>query len=525
MMRKYMTLLAVILTMLLLTPAVAQSTDGTSEIVIAHPGPIYTMDAPVTWYGATHWLTMMMYDCLIWRAPDGTGYVPQLAESWENIEPDRWRFHLRENATFHNGEPITAETIKWNIERIQSHEDFMVHPQWEFIEDVEIVDKYTIDIITDGPHAYLEYDISYNGCEILPPNYIEEVGANEFARDPIGSGPYKLVEFTEGQRYVFEAYDDYWGGRPEIDRVIYQVIPERASQVAALLAGQVDLIINTPQSQIQELMATPGIKVVEVPTTTTQNLYTRVGLEHGAVAATYPNYVPTTKSKKIRQAISHALNRSILAEIKGAATPSLVRLAASYPEVPEEKYVGQEPADAWYDPELAKQLIEEAGYDPEADNKPILYFASPNFDTGGEQEVAQAIEVMLEEVGFDVRLNIMSNAAFTTTVSRPGNNRDLMLVGNAAGPSLLPLQYRCEWTGNSYYCFEELDEISDAILQEIDPQKRLELWEQWWESYLELAPTITLYQVNRNYAMSEDLEWSPRVDSWITPRNAELTPQ
>ena len=496
--------------------------EGASEIVIAHTGPIYTMDAPVTWFGATHWLTMMLYDCLLWRAPDNNGYVPMLAESWEAVEPTRWRFNLRQDATFHNGEPINAETIKWNIDRVRSNEEFMVYGQWQFVDTVEIVDEYTVDIVTKEPRAYTEYDLSFNGCEILPPGYLEEVGAEEFARNPIGSGPYRLVEFTDGERYVFEAWDGYWGGKPEIDRVIYQVIPERASQVAALLAGQVDMIVDTPFADRPRVDQADGVKLVEAPASWAHQLDLRIETEHGAMAETYPGFVPNTTNKQIRQAISHALDRTLLAEIQGSATPSLVYLISIWPEVDREKYVGSEVADEWYDPELSKQLIVEAGFDPDNGDKPMLYFDASSFDQGGEKEVAEAVVTMLEEVGFEVELTLRDNPTYQEQILRPGNNRDIQMVTTAKGPAILLTQTLCSWQGVNNVCFEELDNLNNAILQEVDPAQRAELWGQWWEFYLDEAFTVSMYEIGRFYGMNERLEWTPRADGWISPRDARL---
>lgn len=489
-----------------------------SEIVIAHPGPIYTMDAPVTWYGSTHYLTMMLYDCMIWRAPDMKGYVPQLAESWENIEPDRWRFKIRENATFHNGEPIDAETIKWNIDRVRTREDFMVQGQWQFVKDVEIVDKYTLDIVTDSPRAYLEYDVSFNGCEILPPGYIQEVGEEEFAKHPVGSGPYKLVEFIEGERYVFEAWDDYWGGRPEIDRVIYQVIPESASRVAGLLAGQVDYVGAVPLPDRARIEAAEGLKLVKGPANLEHQLILRDEIEHGSVAKDHPGWFPTTANKQIRQAISHALDRTVLAEVQGSAVPTLAYLLSVWPEVPADKYVGADKADAWYDPELARDLIKQAGYDPDAGNKPLLYFDAS--DPENMKEVAEVVKVMLEDVGFEVEMKIWDEASYTEKIQRPGGNRDVYMVRTAKGPTILLMQYDCSWTGPNYVCRPELDKLNKAIIAEMDPEKRIALWEKWWEWYVDDAITISMYEITDSIGMNECLEWTPRADFWVTPRDA-----
>ena len=157
---------------------------------------------------------------------------------------------------------LDAAAVKWNLDRVMAREDFLVHPQWQFIDQVVVVDELTLDVITDEIHAYTLNDISFNGCQILPPQYLEEVGEEEFARNPVGSGPYRLVEFSESDRYVFEAWDDYWAGRPEIDRIIYQVIPEQASQIAALLAGQVDFVPSVPLPEIERLQNASDIDML-----------------------------------------------------------------------------------------------------------------------------------------------------------------------------------------------------------------------------------------------------------------------
>ena len=194
----------------------------------------------------------------------------------KNVDDLTWRFHLHEGNTFHNGEPLDAEAVKWNLDRVRTREDFMVQPQWLFIDEVTIIDETTVEVTTHEPYPYFEYDISFNGCELLPPDYMEEVGEEEFARTPVGSGPYQLVEFTESDRYVFEAWDGYWAGRPEVDRVIYQVIPEQSAQVAALLAGQVDLIPSVPVPDRESLEAAEGITLTSETANRMHHLYARV---------------------------------------------------------------------------------------------------------------------------------------------------------------------------------------------------------------------------------------------------------
>lgn len=509
---------------LLAVSSVVSAQDEVTEFVFAHPGPIRTMDAPVTWFGSTHWLTNLMYDCLIWRAADGDGYVGQAAERWENIDDLTWRFYLRPGLTFQNGEVLDAEAVKWNIDRVRTREDFLVYPQWQFISEVNVIDELTLDVITGKPHAYFEYDISFNGCQILPPDYMAEVGEEQFARAPIGSGPYRLAEFTESDRYVFEAWEGYWGGRPEVDRVIYQVIPEQSAQVAALLAGQVDLIPAVPVPDRPRLADTEGISLVTETSNRMHHFYLRVETETGAMNDTYPGFEPATLDINVRRAINHALDRSLLAEVQGAAQPRLLRVCSYYPEGFADKYATPEAVAEFYDPELARQLLIEAGYNVDAGEGPTIYIDSPTFQSGNEREVAEITAVMLEEVGFKVELNVLDNSAYAEQITSGGNNRDMMLTTLGCAPSLVPAFYLCSWVQANYnVCVEEWDAIGSQILSTVDPEARIALWEQWWEYYLDYSQTITLYEMDSVMAFnSAEFIFEPRKDGWFTFRDLRL---
>jgi peptide/nickel transport system substrate-binding protein len=511
-------------------PAAAAPTEAPAAaepvtFTFAHPGPIRTMDAPVTWFGSTHWLTNQLYDCLIWRTADGTGYEGQAAERWENINPTTWRFYLRPGLTFQNGEPLDAEAVKWNIDRVRTREDFMVHPQWQFISDVQVVDATTVDVITGKPHAYFEYDVSFNGCQLLPPKYMEEVGEEQFARAPVGSGPYKLVEFTESERYVFEAWDGYWAGKPEVDRVVYQVVSEQSSQIAALLAGQVDMIPNVPLPDRENLSRQAGITLIESPSNRQHLLYVREQSESGEMPNTFPGYRVTTEDLRIRQAISHALDREVLAEVQGSARPSLLRVDEYWPEH-NGQYAGVEAAINYYDPEKAKALIIEAGFDPDNGNRPVLNFDAPAFQQGNEKEVAEIIKVMLEEVGFTVNLNVLDGSAFAEQVLNPGNNRELALVVIGGNPSLVPTFYQCTWINAARSpCVNvqgEWEELGQQILQTTDAAERNALWGQFWDFYVDRVSEATLYHIDQVVAMNDRFEWTPRADGWFTFRDLKV---
>jgi peptide/nickel transport system substrate-binding protein len=504
----------------------ALAQGGPVTFTFAHPGPIRTMDAPVTWFGSTHWLTNTMYDCLIWRAADGDGYVGQSAESWSAIDELTWRFVLREGLTFHNGEPLDAEAVKWNIDRTRTRTDFLVQPQWTFVNDVIVIDERTLDITTHEPMAYFEFDVSYNGCQILPPRYMEEVGEEEFARNPVGSGPYRLVEFTASDRYVFEAWDGYWAGRPEVDRIVYQVIPEQSSQIAALLAGQIDFVRAIPPVEQARLANASGIELLRGPASIQHILYVRYQTETGVLAQNYPGFEPITADVRIRQAISHAIDRELLAEVQGSARPSLLRTDEFNPEH-RGQYAGEAAAIAHYDPERARALIIEAGYDPAGGNRPVLHLDAPDFQQGNEKEVAEVMAAMLEDAGFDVELNILALSAFQEQIFNPGNFRGIALTSVGGNPSLVPQFYTCDWRNpNALPCVLDetraWDELSRTIRATVDADARLDLWTEFWDLYVEKAGEITLHHLDSTMAINSRFEWTPRADGWMTFRDLRL---
>ena len=504
------------------TPAAAAPAPAKQDPVtftFAHPGPIASMDAPVTWFGATHWLTNLLYDCLIWRKAEGGGYVGQAAEKWERVNDTTWRFTLRPNLKFQNGEALDANAVKWNIDRVRSRKEFMVHPQWQFIADVKAVDPRTVEVLTTKPHAYLEFDISYNGCELLPPGYLQQVGEEEFAKKPIGSGPYKLTELVANQKYTFEAWDGYWGGKPEVDRVVYQVIPEAASQLAALLAGQVDLVASVPIPDRDRVSKSSGITTMRARWPGAQPVRADGDRERrrGPDLSGRP---PATLDKKIRHAIDAAIDRVTLAEIQGSAVPTLVRTGRTEPESFASKYFGPENAAKRFDPARAKALIAEAGYAPDQGRRPKVYLDSPTFQFGQEKEVAEAISVMLQDVGFDVQLTVLDNNAFQQQINQAGNNREIMLSTLGTLPSLVPTFYSCEWKQANYtLCDQEWTALNRQILSTGDPAARLALWEKFWDFYFDWSQTISLYEIDNAMAMNSKFKWTPRADGWMTFRD------
>ena len=237
---------------------------------------------------------------------------------------------------------------------------------------------------------------------------------------------------------------------------------------------------------------------------------------------TYPDYQPATLDQNVRLAVSHALDRSLLAEVQGSARPGLVRFCSYYPEAFAERYHSEEAVNDWYDPDLARQLLADAGF---ADGEgPTIHLDAPTFQLGNEKEVAEVAAAMLEEVGFNVELNILDSSAYGEQISSGGNNRDLNMVTLGCGPQLTPLFYQCNWVQANYnVCVEDWDAIAQEILTTIDDDTRLGLWEQWLDFYVNYAQTVTLYEIDNVMAFnSAEFEFVPRKDGWFTFRDLRL---
>jgi peptide/nickel transport system substrate-binding protein len=284
-------------------------------------------------------------------APDGRllGDIPMLATAWEVIDEDRltWQFKLREGATFDNGEPWNAEAAAWNVNYLAKSEtsvtNFRSRMQGVF-ESVEVVDEYTLNLKTTQP--FVIAPMTFKDIMCVPPGYFQEVGAEEFARNPVGIGQYKFAEWNPAEQIVLERNPNYWGGQATFDTVIFKPYTEDSTRLAALEAGEIDLAYNVPPDDAQRLID-QGLGVSWIPLGQGMNLTEKLTIDS-----------PLT-DKRVRQAMNYALNvdslvndimlgyaQKLNGQIVGPSATGYNPDLRPYP----------------YDPEKAKQLLTEAGY-------------------------------------------------------------------------------------------------------------------------------------------------------------------
>ena len=220
---------------------------------MAQGGDVATFDPHMRTAANDIRVSFNIFDNLVARRADGKLH-PGLATEWKVTGPQTYQFTLRQGVRWHNGDPFTAADAKYSIERTYDPAvKTMVSTVLATIDRIETPDAATLVIHTKKPDPLLPARLSFYGGQILPKRYLEQVGADGFARQPVGTGPLRFGSWAKDDRTVLEANPDYWGGRVDVDRVVFRPIPETASRVAALLKGEVDLITALSPDQFERV--------------------------------------------------------------------------------------------------------------------------------------------------------------------------------------------------------------------------------------------------------------------------------
>jgi peptide/nickel transport system substrate-binding protein len=286
-------------------------------------------------------------EALLFLADDGT-IQPGLAESWENLDDTTWRLKLRKDVTFTNGEPFNADAVIFSWKYSQQPDMLQ---KWGFASVADIVaeDPYTIKVTTKAPDPLFLMRMG-DMAWIVPPKYIEENGKEYFAEHPIGTGPFKLLEWKKGDRVTLEANTDYWlTGVPKVAKLTFIAIPEAASRVAALQAGQIDFAYRVESQFVPDLLYDQTIKVLRF---TVPRVY-----YYGFNLVT-PGQGTPIDNEKVRQALAYALDMQTIIDRVMEGNGVRINGPVGNNDFGHDDSVQPFP----YDVEKAKALLVEAGY-------------------------------------------------------------------------------------------------------------------------------------------------------------------
>src|SRR6266571_4585976 len=417
-----------------------------------------------TWFdpaetsGITNFMVLYaLHDALVKPMP-GQPLAASLAESWSAAEDGRsYEFVLRQGAKFHNGEPVTAEDVKFSFERYRGTSHDMMKDR---VASVEIPDPRHVRFNLKEPWSdFLTFYGSATGAGwIVPKKYVEKVGDEGFKKAPIGAGPYKFVSFTPGVELVFEAFDQHWRKTPSVKRLVFKVIPDETTRLAALKGGEIDLVYSIRGELAEELQRTPGLTLKPVFPPGTQFLY-------------FPEqWDPKSPwhDERVRRAASLAIDRK---GINQALTLGYSRLTGN-PFVPDTFDYYWQPPDPVYEPAKARQLLAEAGH--------------PNGFDGGEyycdasySNVAEAVVNNLAEVGIRVHMRPLERAAFFKGYAEKKFKNLIQGGSGAFGNAATRLEILAVKGGTyAYGSYPDLDELFQQQAAELDVKRRTTILEK-----------------------------------------------
>ncbi len=500
---------------LLATSAAAASLPGAAwgqprsrDVRVGFSQDALTLDPANHRNRETQTIIRNIHDGLLTRDPS-MKIVPELAESWRAVDPKTYEFHIRSGVTFHSGDAMTAEDIAFTVNRLvktnamggqTSPRKSLLGPVTEAV----VVDDRTVRMVLSEPWPILGAMLPFQ--EVVNRRQVERVGQEGMQTRPDGCGPFRLAEWRRGEAVIMERFAGYYGGSPDIpptgpahvDRVIFRVIPENSARVAALLAGEVDIINELPPSAMRQVEASQTVRVAKVNGTRT------FFVSLNTAKAPFSDV-------RVRRALNHALDKSAIISrilgntatpLRGVMSPDAFGFNADLPEYA-------------HDVARAKALLSEAGV---AEGTEFVIDTTAAF-----KEIAEAIAALVSRTGLRVRAQIWEGAVLNPMWQNPERRRerDMYLTswGNGAlDPSdIMVPTLRTGGRGNSAgYSNAEVDRLLDAAETEADQAKRAEMYQRAQAVVTEQAPWIFLWLPQDLYGVSRRIAgWEPQADSRI----------
>jgi peptide/nickel transport system substrate-binding protein len=448
------------------------------------------------------------YDTLIRRDFfDNNKLVPGLATEWKRADDRTLELTLRQGVTWQDGTPFTAADVKYTFDRIIGKDPKLevASPGYFPLDAVEVLDDYRVRFVSTAIDPVLEKRFAGLGAQIIPAKYHQATGTDPFRTKPLGTGPYRMLEYVKDERMTFEAHSNYFGGAPAAKRLTVRLIPETAARMAALINGEVDLVTNVPPDQIASLSTKKDVVITQAPLA---NMHV---LRFNMKAKPLDN-------KFIRQALAQAIDRRALtADLWGgnAIHPRGFQFEG------EDLFNAERPLSP-YNSGKVKALLSQGGYA----GQEIIYLANtPNYYTN-EREAAEAIVEMWKQNGINARLELLEGAAKDQAFKE--NDRHVTpwsaTSGTADPDGYLWRNWGPDngqqkngwWAAESAAKYNALGKEARSVL---DRQKRFDLYQQMLDQYEEEAPGTVLYVPKESYGLRSNIDWTPYPLYYMDLRN------
>ncbi len=430
---------------------------------------------------------------------------PMLAEGYEYSEDGlTLTLYLRQDVVFHDGEPFNAQAVKVNLDRFRDAVyAFLLYPH---VQEVEVVDDYTVRLHLDQPFAPLLVHLTHNFVPMLSPRQLAAYPEGQYIFEPVGTGPFVFDRWVRGDHVRLVRNDAYWGEPPPevalglvypVDSVVFKVVPEDSTRLVLLETGDVHAIMRVPPMDAPRVDATPGLELLNIPSVRT--IY--IGFHSQREPFTDP---------LVRQAINYAVDKEAIVEhvLGGAGRVSDAPISPGiFGYHPQERYS--------YDPEKAQELLAEAGY-------PDGFSTTLHHPTGRymmDAAIAETVQAYLAAVGIDVELITMEWAAYIEFTRKPLEESEYMMymlgwgcVTLDADYGLYSLYHSSQWTPvgphRGFYKNPEVDELLEQARVVVDLEARDLIYAEATEILWEDAPWLFLHsetQINAQSAVAKGL--------------------
>jgi peptide/nickel transport system substrate-binding protein len=489
-----------------LVPATSQAQGRKSTLTIALPGTPETIDPHQFRSVLSGSIIGLMSETLVTRDPQTMELRPLLAESWRNVNPTTWELRLRKGVKYHNGEDFTGESVKFSIERaIAGKLNTLSKVVWPAAigQEVHVVDPHTVRITTKVPDPILPNRLAAESLNIAPAKGLADFKEKFVTDRVIGTGPYRFVEFVVGDRVVVEANPNYWGAKPATPRIVWQVIPDAATRVAALQRGSVDVIMNLPIPLIPAVESDPNLRV-----------YSELGSLVYGMLINAREGVPALKDRRVRQAMNLAVDRQAILKNLFAGRGQLLNSVTA-----RQVTNAIDPGSYPYDPAKAKQLLAEAGYAKGFDFQ--LWQSIGRYPAS--EESAQVIAGYFDKVGIRTKLGMLEWAEFNKRAGQ-GLHKDAFFYAFVNGtwdPSYIVQRFQPTYPSFRYY--DASGDLLKAIQdheREFDPGRRKDLAARAQKGLHDEAAWVYLWQLDELFGITKKVKnFKMRPDHYMWVRD------
>ena len=451
----------------------AKPTKGGTLIFGEASGPLALDPLGTNSSGAAFGFYYQIWDALV-RRDDNHNFVPGLATSWKTLDSNTWEFTLRTGVTFHNGEPFDANAVKFTADRIlsgkyNSSQAATLAP----VIGVDVVDAATVRFRTKNPLPTMLFVLFQ--VFIIAPKYTTDQ-PDKALTSPIGTGPFKFVGWTAGDRMTLKANDSYWGGRPNIDYLIMRIIPDASARLAALEAGDIHIDDNVPLDSVDAVAKLPNLRIAGANTDAALIIEFNT-IEGGPLA-----------NPQVRQALNYAVDKETISKslLVGKLRPLQGQLITAgalgfNPDVKEFPY----------DPTKAKQLLTQAGYANGFD----MTLSGPAGHYPSDKEIMLAVAAQLAQVG--VRANVVpldTGVWLTTMGASKFHGAFLVSWANFGDAGYAALRLSDFSSLGVYYHDPTYDQLTTAGTQTLDPKQRQTTYNQLAQYMHDQALALFLFQ-------------------------------